>query len=246
MSNPIALTKEPKQAAPQFGAVAPVWHTCVVVVLLAALAALAFFRTGREDSGHAFSKVFGHLIIMASEWLIVSFIALGARWRGSSLLSLVGGSWLSWRFVVRDLGIAIAYLAVANPILGFLAIFIGRVTHAAPTNSGLQHLLPHTGLESAVYLLLALSAGFCEELIHRGYLQRQFTAWTGNAGIGIALQGIVFGAAHAYQGPILMLIIGIYGSMFGRLSWWRKSLRPGMAAHVMQDAIGGLVLARFM
>jgi hypothetical protein len=43
----------------------------------------------------------------------------------------------------------------------------------------------------------------------------------------------------------MMIVIAVYGCMFGSLAWWRKSLRPGMMAHFIQDAIGGLVLAKF-
>ena len=101
-------------------------------------------------------------------------------------------------------------------------------------------------MESALFLLLALTAGICEEMIFRGYLQRQFTAWTGSTAAGIVLQGIVFGAAHAYQGLSMVFIISVYGCMFGLLAWWRKSLRPGMMAHFIQDAVSGLVLARYV
>jgi membrane protease YdiL (CAAX protease family) len=44
----------------------------------------------------------------------------------------------------------------------------------------------------------------------------------------------------------MVIVIAVYGCMFGMLTWWRKSLRPGMAAHFIQDAIGGLALARFI
>jgi membrane protease YdiL (CAAX protease family) len=93
---------------------------------------------------------------------------------------------------------------------------------------------------------LALTAGICEETIFRGYLQRQFTAWTRNAAAGIVLQGVVFGAAHAYQGLNQVILIAVYGCLFGLLALWRKSLRPGMMAHFVQDAIGGLMLAKYL
>jgi hypothetical protein len=194
--------------------------------------------------GIAQNRLLGYAITMAIEWLIVGFIWLGARWRGASLGTLTGANSPSLRSIARDLGLAIAYLIVANIVLGVLGVVLGRMFHSAP-NDSLKHLLPHTGLETAVYLLLALTAGICEELIFRGYLQRQFTAWTSNAATGIALQGIVFGAAHAYQGATMMIVISVYGCMFGSLAYWRKSLRPGMVAHFLQDGVGGLLMAKF-
>jgi membrane protease YdiL (CAAX protease family) len=60
------------------------------------------------------------------------------------------------------------------------------------------------------------------------------------------LQAIAFGAAHTYQGTTGIIVIVFFGCMFGWLAWWRKSLRPGILAHFLQDGIGGLALARFM
>jgi membrane protease YdiL (CAAX protease family) len=47
---------------------------------------------------------------------------------------------------------------------------------------------------------------------------------------GLLLQALVFGAGHGYQGARLMLVITIYGCLFGWLAIWRRSLRPGMVA----------------
>jgi len=108
-----------------------------------------------------------------------------------------------------------------------------------------MNLLPQSPLEIALYLMLSLTAGFCEEVIFRGYLQRQFTALTRASAGGIALQGIVFGLGHGYQGWKFMLLIAVYGTTIGLLAHWRHSLRPGMILHFVQDGAGGLV-GRFL
>jgi len=89
-------------------------------------------------------------------------------------------------------------------------------------------------------LLLALTAGFCEEIVFRGYLQRQFSTFTGAPYAGVVVQGFIFGAAHGYQGVKYMLLIAVYGCMFGVLALLRRSLRPGIIAHFLQDGIVGL------
>jgi len=89
-------------------------------------------------------------------------------------------------------------------------------------------------------MALAASAGFEEELLFRGYLSQQFGAWTGSRAIAIILQGIVFGLAHGFYGKA-MLAVMLQGALLGLLAHWRKSLRPGMLAHGLQDTIGGLV-----
>jgi hypothetical protein len=232
------------QARPESTAIAPVWHT-IGLLLILTLVTLAMSMLGVHRMGQAHTRLTGYLITMVIEWLMVAFIALGARWQGASLRTLTGRNSPNLRSIALDLGLAIAYLIAANIVLGIIGFVLGRIFHATADASSIKNLLPHTRIEIAVWMLLALTAGICEELIFRGYLQRQFTAWTGNIAAGIVLQGIVFGAAHAYQGPRQIVIIAVYGCMFGTLAWWRKSLRPGMLAHFLQDGVGGLLLTRF-
>jgi hypothetical protein len=238
-------TPSAAQPRPDSKAIAPVWHTAVVLLLLLSLVAIGLFVLGGDFINHANHRALIYVITMAIEWLIVAFIALGARWQGASLSVLAGSFSPTLRSIARDLGLAIVFLIVANIVLGILGFILGRLTHATP-NAAIKNFLPHTCLDIALWLLLSLTAGICEEMIFRGYLQRQFCAWTGNAMTGIALQGIIFGLAHAYQGPTQIFVIAVYGCMFGLLAHWRKSLRPGMAAHFFQDCIGGLMLSRFM
>ena len=86
---------------------------------------------------------------------------------------------------------------------------------------------PGTNLELAVWFCLSLTAGFCEEIIFRGYLQRQLPPSADSMLVGVLLSAIVFGASHGYEGRARMFLIGIYGLMFGLLAWWRKSLACG-------------------
>ena len=106
----------------------------------------------------------------------------------------------------------------------------------------LGFLAPNTRLELGVWFLLSSTAGFCEEFIFRGYLQLQFAAMTRSMLAGALLSAVVFGASHGYEGGARMILIGIFGLMFGLLAWWRRSLRPGMIAHAWHDALSGAAL----
>ena len=68
-------------------------------------------------------------------------------------------------------------------------------------------------------------------------------ALTRNAPAGILLSAAVFGAAHAYQGYKMVILIAFYGAMFGGLANWRGSVRPGMIAHGWQDSLNGVLAA---
>jgi membrane protease YdiL (CAAX protease family) len=63
----------------------------------------------------------------------------------------------------------------------------------------------------------------------------------GNAGAAVVTQGILFAVFHGNQGLRFMVIIAMYGCLLGALAYWRRSVRPGMIAHFMQDGLVGLL-----
>lgn len=110
----------------------------------------------------------------------------------------------------------------------------------AKADSNLINIVPKTGFELTVWLALSATGGFCEELVFRGYFTRQFRAWTGSPIWALILQGVVFGLSHGYYYK-MMVIIMVHGWLLGLFAYWRKSLLPGMLAHGLQDAFGGVV-----
>jgi len=93
-----------------------------------------------------------------------------------------------------------------------------------------------------LWICLSATAGFCEEVLFRGYLQKQFTRLLRNRWIALVAVSILFGLGHGYEGAQRMVLIAMLGLSFGVLSMWRKSLRPAMMAHTLQDTISGLLL----
>ena len=221
--------------------VAPAWHTFVLLLALLAISGRGAYSHRAPGLGQTRGHAIGYVIVIASEWLLVAFVWFGVRGYRVRLLDLVGGSWSGWKPIRRDLGIAGGFLLGSNIVLALL----GRLLRATP-NQAIRNLLPHGGFEVALYLLLALTAGICEEIIFRGYLQRQFAALARSAAAGLVIQGIVFGIAHGYQGPKYMFIIAVYACLFGLLAQWRHSLRPAMIAHFLQDGIFGIVARHFL
>lgn len=191
----------------------------------------------------AHHKIEQYLWTMTWEWLLTGFVFLGIRKR-VSLRELIGGRWNSIDDVMRDLGIAAAFWLVAASVLSFGAhlMHFDQGGRMEDMKRQLGFLVPGTTLELMVWCLLSATAGFCEEVIFRGYLQRQFGAMTRSVAAGIVLSAIVFGASHGYEGGARMVLLAIFGLMFGVLALWRKSLRPGMIAHAWHDAFSGAVL----
>jgi len=225
---------------PSYRTIAPAWHTVVVLMVLLGLS-LAGARSQSLPFAGTYGRAPGYILVMVVEWVMVAFIGYGISRRGFRLPDLIGGDWARAVAVLRDFGIAIGFLIISSVVLNGL----GHLLKAVP-NQAIRNALPSGPLEVVLWLLLSLTAGFCEETIFRGYFQRQFSAWTRSAAGGIVLQGIAFGAGHGYQGWKYMLVITVFGTMFGLLAKWRRSLRPGMLAHALQDGVGGLFARHFL
>lgn len=231
-------TGAPTAASP--APVAPAWHTALFVVIIVAFAVLSA-RTQGQMIAHR-GRVTVYLLTLAWEYLLVGFILWGARKRGVTLRDIVGGRWKSPESLLIDVAIAFAFWIVAAGTLAALSYALGLASpsQVAQAKKQLGALLPQGGLELALWLVLSATAGFCEEIMFRGYLQQQFRAATRSTAAAIVLQAVVFGIAHAYQGGRRIVLIAVYGALFGMLAAWRKSLRPGMLGHAMQDSFSGI------
>ncbi len=94
-------------------------------------------------------------------------------------------------------------------------------------------------LEIFLWILLSVSAGICEELVFRGYLQQQFRAATRSIVAAVVLQGVLFGLLHTYQGWKQVMVIIPLGILYGALVAWRRNLRASMIAHAWSDIFEG-------
>ena len=87
-------------------------------------------------------------------------------------------------------------------------------------------------MDVLLWVAVSIIAGISEEFAFRGYLQRQFGALTGSRWLGLVLQAVVFGIAHAYEGMrAAMQVVAFRLLLFGLVALWRKSLRAGMIGH---------------
>ena len=188
-------------------------------------------------------KIAQYLWTMSWEWLLTAFVYLGVRKR-ITLRELIGGRRANVEDVLIDLVVASAFWLAAIAVLGVGAklMHLDEAGRFDSMRRQLGFLIPDTTLELLIWFSVSATAGISEEIIFRGYLQRQFAGITRSIVAGVLISAVIFGAAHGYEGGPRMILIGIYGLMFGLLAWWRKSLRPGMIAHAWHDAFSGAVL----
>jgi membrane protease YdiL (CAAX protease family) len=225
----------------RFRKIASPIHTLLVLAILGGLTLAQKISADHVHSGTHPSRVRSYLLILLLEWLLFALVLAGVWRNRASVRIVLGDRWSSAGQVLRDIGIAMGFWIVAA---GLLWLF-GMLLRIHGNSAAIAAMLPHDGVELACWIALSMTAGICEEAIFRGYLQSQFIAMIRSAPAGILLSAIVFGAAHAYQGLWMAILIGLYGAMFGILAYLRGSVRPGMIAHAWQDSLNG-VLASFI
>lgn len=219
---------------------APVWHTVVLVVFVLSYTLLQTQFSTQIENVQFRSRVGLYLFAIGFELILLAYVwFLGVRHSGTKFPDVIGGKWARAADVWRDIGVAFLFWLVVLVVLVLAGHLMGENLQA---KKALQILMPRGPLEMILWVVLSITAAFCEEFVFRGYLLKQFFAFAGSNVVAIAAQAIVFGIAHGYQGVKGMITITIYGALFGILAVMRKSLRPGMIQHAMQDASAGVIL----
>jgi membrane protease YdiL (CAAX protease family) len=226
--------------------VAPAWHTAVLLAYIAGISwmsASAASGAPATDGAAAATTLPRPIIygtVLASEWLLFGIAYWGLRLRRTPIRSVLGYRWHGWSGFGRCILLAagcwvgtFAGVAQGLDALGFrTAEEVRRVADL---------VLPRGPAEIALWTVVSATAGFVEEFVFRGYLQRQFGAWGRSAYAGIALSALVFGAGHLYQGLASAAMIAVVGLCFSLVAHGTKSLVPGMIAHGWEDLFSGLV-----
>jgi uncharacterized protein len=235
----IAVVPGIKSSSPKL--IAPRWHTVLFVALFLtlALSGALFQREARSQPGGLQQHphvVPLYLSLIAMEWGLFLYVWKGGlRRSGTTLRELIGGRWGSVKDVAVDAGLALGLWTVWIIVEKGWDRWVG-LGHAA----SIQTFLPRRASEILLWVGVSVSAGVCEELVFRGYFQRQFEVFTRSKWIALFLQAALFGISHGYQGLEACVKIAIFGTFYGLLARWRGSLRPGMIAHSGSDILSGI------
>lgn len=232
-------------AVPEKKLLAPVWHTVLIIVILLGNSYLTakFFAAHRGSApASAAPRTLDYLFTIGFELFLLLLVWIGLRIKRYSMRELIGGRWKTPEDFLIDIGIALGFWVVSALVLLGLAYVLGQVNTAQLNDmkERLSGLVPHTGVEVAVWVSLSVIAGIIEEILFRGYLQKQIGVIAGNAYVGVIASALIFGGGHGYEGTKNMVRIAVFGALFGLLALWRKSLRPGMIAHAWQDTFAGV------
>jgi membrane protease YdiL (CAAX protease family) len=220
--------------APSSAPLAPPWHTALLIALMLGVATIGTLlsRGGAVAVPVTRGRIGAvYLPLLVVEWGLTLYVARIGRPR-NALGSLLGRGWNSARRACADVALAAA---------GGCVIEASEAAFGAWRNAAISAMVPHAGAERVVWVFVAASVGFCEEVVYRGYVQTQLAAFTRSSTAAIVLQATLFGIAHGEQGAAVAIRFAVYAVGFGALARWRQSLVPGILCHAAIDIASGLL-----
>lgn len=205
-----------------------------VAAILMAIEVLLFGLVMRRHSGFMRTGVYAFFIVY--QWTLVGCIVALWAATGRSWAALLLGRPNPWGFAI-GLALAVAYVWLAlrqhGSLLDRPEIFEKlRGKHIAPV----EPLLPHTAAERRLSMLVAVTAGVCEEVVFRGFLITFIASFTGLIAAA-AIQIVLFGLFHAYYGIGGILKTGTFGLVATVIALASGSLVPVIVIHIAADAI---------
>lgn len=81
------------------------------------------------------------------------------------LLEVIGGRWATAKDLWRDIGVALVFWLIVAAFLLLSGLALGQNPQM---NKVVQVIMPRSPIEMVVWILLSISAGFCEEFVFRG------------------------------------------------------------------------------
>jgi membrane protease YdiL (CAAX protease family) len=172
----------------------------------------------------------GFLSWSAGLWVDVVVILALARleWRA------IGGRLLELRMSFR--AVLFAILAVAAGWCSWRVL-----ASLAPDSWAGPYRVDSTG-DFPGAVLLALSAGICEEVVFRGFLMTRLRELTGRTVVPLLATSVAFGLVHVYVSGLHALWAGAFGLILGIVTLGSRNLFPAILAHVAWDLLWTVAL----
>ena len=174
---------------------------------------------------------------IAEQWLLAGAALALCVWASRPLAGLGLAAPRGWRLTLSVL-VTLGYVVLMAQQLPAIAASPATRAKLRERLQPLRALLPHTPGEFRWFVALSITAGFCEELLFRGYLVWALRPWLGLFGAA-ALSVVVFGLAHGYQGRKFGTQAFVAGLVLGALALVTRSILPGMVLHALVDLGSG-------
>ncbi len=203
---------------------------------------MKYFMALPEASGRERIKLYLSTILF--QWLLAAIVCWRAVARGLTIQELgITAGRTPGVFVVAFVG---AVLIAAAHWMNMRRM--GRSKHPAATllRAMGARLFPRTSTELVFYVLLALTAGCCEEFLFRGFVIAALFHLSLSKWIVIPLSAAMFGAAHLYQGKGGSVGTALLGILFGAVRIAYHSLFPVVLWHAVLDIVAGIAGAKYL
>jgi uncharacterized protein len=185
-----------------------------------------------------------YLSTIAFQWFATVMVGWRAWARGISAVQLG----LTWNGGPGLVIVSVAGAAIFSLLHWLNLRRLGRLPVAAraPLQSLAERILPRSGRDMLPYLALALTAGFCEEFLYRGFVMAALTHTGFPPWSTVLVSSILFGLAHLYQGRGgFVSTLGV-GAVFAVARIAYHSLVPGMFWHAAVDMVAGIAGSRYL
>lgn len=202
------------------------------VIFLLAVVPMLSYRTTRREEIAAMPRTALYFSAALSQWLLTLLTVFVVVFTSAPIDGLHAPGWAVFtRWTAGLLGAALAGIGV-----GILLERLGLL----PGESYLvKRLIPHTtGEKLWALLIVAPTAGICEEFIFRGYLLANVKVLTHSLPLAWALSSAAFGLCHAYQNPAGAARATLLGALLAAPVVLAHSLYPAVAAHFLIDVAG--------
>ncbi|MBO0779740.1 MAG: CPBP family intramembrane metalloprotease [Ktedonobacteraceae bacterium] len=133
--------------------------------------------------------------------------------------------------------IAVFLLFILGTVIGYRVLIRDPEQYKSIEEEVAVKLLPTSPGERWLWVVAAVTAGVCEEVLYRGFLYYYFNLlFPGiNALLLILLSGLIFGLGHFYQGRQGVLITGAMGALLMAAFVTTGSLFIPIVIHVLVD-----------
>lgn len=216
--------------------VAPIFHSLLLSILVVIPASLANWICIVFHIKLPLALPRALIFAMLIQSLIFMFMWTGIAIRGHNLQDLLGRNWQNLSEIKTDIMLA--------PLLAGLQISIALLVGLlGPFKSFQGDTGPKTVSEFFLALFAAVTAGFTEEFIFRGYFQRQITALLRSEEWGLISQATLFAIAHGFNQTLPGILDKfLAGCLLGWFAMRRNSLLPGLVAHCGVNSVATLLL----
>lgn len=203
------------------------------VIVLAVIVPTFSYKTSRKLELLAIPRVNLYLSAAFSQWIltllgVLLVVASSLTFAESGIRTVSAAPFLYWTAALSGISLASLGLVVFCEHQGWL-----------PKEPGLvRALIPETRNEKLwAVLVIAPTAGLCEEFLYRGILLAILSQWMPSLFWAAAVSSIAFGFAHVYQGTSGIVRAALLGALLTVPVIRMGTILPSAAAHFIIDAV---------